>query len=229
MPVAAQRHRGGDPGQALHGETADRVHQPQPGQAREQGDTGEEQRQQDQRRAQRAEQTGQAGPHQVAEHPPGVQREQRRVAEVQRAQAAARGQRQRETADPHDVVEDVRRRALLIGAAVEQPPAPGDQDGQQVGEIAEQVEQHVGEPGADAPALVHHAVDVTAVRPARIRGVVAGQRQHQIQLECAEQDQHGLARAAAEGPGPDQHVHGSGASRLAQNVEAPSQEALLTN
>ena len=67
--------------------------------------------------------------------------------------------------------------------AVGKPAEVADPDREQVGQIAEQVEQDVGKPRADHPArLMQNMLDVAAVRPPRVRGCIARQRDGQIEL-----------------------------------------------
>jgi hypothetical protein len=97
------------------------------------------------------------------------------------------------------------RSRIGLDGAGQHPARVGDHDGEQVGHVAEQVQQHVGEPGAHDAALVQHRGGAARVGPARIVGGVARQGQQQIQRRRRDEDEHALPRTPGEGRPPD-HV-----------------------
>ena len=120
-------------------------------------------------------------PDQIAENAAGVERQTPPVAEVQRRQAAAGGHGQEESRPAH---RQHMQRDLVVAAVAgrvhDQPAAVADHHWKQIGEIAEQIEQHIGEPGADHATTVADLVHRTRVRPAGIARVIRGQRQQHV-------------------------------------------------
>ncbi len=166
---------------------ADLLGQVQPGEMEEQRQAHREHQQQQQRAAGEAQRVLQRSADQVAQHTARRARQlhvQRMHAD--RFEAHAGGQDQRET-DPGDAGVYARRgrgcvmrRQALVGhqLAPAAPDAAHQQQRPPVGRGAEHEQQHVGEPGADAPAQVAHVVDLAGVRPAGI-GFVVGQQNGQ--------------------------------------------------
>ncbi len=197
------------------GQTPGGVHHAQPGQAGEQGDAGQEQGQHEQGGAEETEGLHQMVADQVAEYPAGIGRQRAgRHGEVQRRQTAARAHGQDKA---HPAQAELRRLDILDRrvAVKGQPGAVGDHDGKQVGEITEQTEQHIGQPGPD------HATDIadrrhrTGVRPTRVHGVVTDQGQQQVQRHRADHQQQRLAQATGD-VRDDQRNVGTLAGRLSQ-------------
>ncbi len=79
---------------------------------------------------------------------------------------------------------------------VDQPAAVGDHHRQQVGEVAEQVEQDIGDPGTDHAAGVVDLGAGAGMRPAGVARQVAGERDQQVDGQCAQDEQGTFAQAA---------------------------------
>ena len=76
-----------------------------------------------------------------------------------------------------------------------QPAAVGDHDRQQIGEVAKQIKQDIGQPGPDdAPGIADFS-NRTAVRPARITRVIAGKGYQQVDAQRAEYQQCSFAQS----------------------------------
>ena len=180
-----EQGQGGGPGE---------VHEADPGQVREQGDPGEKPAQEQQGRPQGAEGPGHALPHQVAQDAPGAHG-QAAAGVVQRGQAAAGGQGQQKAAAAQGHRPRVHR-AVGAQAAVDEPAGVGQHDRKQVGHVAEQAEEDVGEPGPRGAAQVAHRGAGAAVGPARVARMVGGQGQQQVGGGEARHHQRPLLDAA---------------------------------
>ena len=88
------------------------------------------------------------------------------------------------------------------GAGVEPAITPGDRQGakgdQPIGGKAEEIEQHVGEPGADRATGVARQRLADAMRPGRIVAVIGDEDEQQVQGERPEEEPFCFAYQARE-------------------------------
>ena len=83
-------------------------------------------------------------------------------------------------------------------APVYQPATVGNHDGQQVGQVAEQVQQDIREPGTHDATGIVDACHGTAVGPARIGRVIAGEGDQQVDGQCTENQQRAFTQPAGD-------------------------------
>ena len=189
------------------GQPADAIQDAQPGQAGEEGDARQEQGGEKQQRSGLVKMGDQLATHQLADTAgdavgqvdgDGGQQDTRQGAPRRQGEQKAE-QAQGQTLDP--------RLGLVVHAAQGQPGAPGNGEGQQIGEGAEQGQGDVGKPGTDRPAQIAHLIARFDVGPARVLGAVGHETGHQQQRDREQGPHDGLAQDAlevvAEGQLPD--------------------------
>ena len=172
------------------------IHQLEPGQTGVERDAGQEQREQKQRRADKAEGGDQAATGEIAEPAATVERHAGLgLGVVQAGQSAGAEDGQNET---HG-----RRRALapfaqlrVVTMQIGAPPLQTQHDREQVGDVANQVEQGIGDKRADPSAEVGHGRVGSAMKPRRIGLVVRPQRDQQIDGDGPENIQGRLTQQA---------------------------------
>ncbi len=186
--LVEQRRQGQHP-------VADLLHYHEPGNAGGQGDRGQQQHQHEQIGAQGAETDTERAADQFAEDAAGVGHIGDEQAQVQEAGAGD------QEADQADQAQRGIEIMLALGFALEaehrDPGQCAQHDRQHEGHVAEQLQQHVGDPGAGAAAHVVDRRDHAAgMRPARIGGRVGEQTGHQIQQCRGDRDQPQIAPQA---------------------------------
>ena len=195
----------GVPGE--EGQPADAVQDPQPGQAGEEGNARQKQRCEEQQRPGLMKMGDQLAAHQLADTAgdavgqvdgDGSQQDPRQRTPRRQGEQKAE-QAQGQALDP--------RLGLVIHAAQGQPGAPGDGEGQQIGEIAKEGQGHVGKPGTDRTSQVAHLIPRLDVRPTRVLGTIGQETGNQQQRDREQGPHDGLAQDAlkivAEGQLPD--------------------------
>ncbi|MCW0460576.1 hypothetical protein NB717_001644 [Xanthomonas sacchari] len=185
---------GAAPGQRRQGHhrLADALHHREPGQPGGQGHRHQQQYQHEQVGAERAEAGAQRIADQLAEDAAGAGHVAGEQAQVQQP-----GGGDQETDD----ADQAQRRAeiglavaVLVHAEQRDPGDRADHHRQQEGHVAEQLQQHVGDPGAELAAHVVHRRDHAAgMRPARIGRRVRGQAGQQVQQQRRDRDQRQIA------------------------------------
>ena len=108
----------------------------------------------------------------------------------------ARGHDDHREPDPASQQDEAGRRALTV---VEQDgPDDEEQKRQEPGNVAEELEEEVGDPGADHPSPVDDVLRPVADRPARIAAVIARDREHEEDRGRRDPDEGCLAPPSAE-------------------------------
>ena len=178
----------------LQRQRADTVHHRQPRQAGGQGDRNQQQRDQEQIHPDRAEATEQRIADQTTEDAARPRREIRRRTDLDVQQTGGRNQK------PDDPDQSQRRPQIGITVTVavhseQRDPGDGPENQrQQEGDIAAQVQQHIGQPRPDPPARVlQRRGHAAGVRPARIGGREGEETDQQVQQERRDHDQRDIA------------------------------------
>ena len=174
----------------------------QPGQSSQQGDTCQKQRQQKQRAPKATEHTHQPLPHQIANHTAGIQGQIHAPRYMQSRKSTATGERKHEATRSSGELVDVQP-ILQAAMTVQDPAHVAHQSRDQISQHTQQVEQHIGEPGADQTTPVGNPVDMATVGPSRVVAAVSPQRHEQKQGHCPHGDQHCLTRTLDTGTATD--------------------------
>ncbi len=166
----------------------------EPRQARRQRDRHQQQREQEQVPADGPEPVIERSTDQLPEDAAAARGEIGGAADAQ-VQQAGRGHQETDDADQPQGRPQVGF-AVAIGVHAEQrdPRDAAEHDRQQEGDVARQVQQHVGQPRADAAAdVVQRRGNAARVRPARIGRRERHQAREQVEEERRDQDQRDVA------------------------------------
>ena len=164
---------------------------------REHRDAGKKQGQQQQGGTDVIEDRQESAADDIAQHTPcGIRKEG--WLKMERRQPAPCSQRQQETGPAQAQCAVIDR--LRIGSPpVQEPPAVGHHDGRQVGEVSEQEEEQVREPGAGLAAKVAYSLIEIGLGPAGIGRLIGEQRQHQVGTERNQYQQNTFAQPPRQG------------------------------
>jgi hypothetical protein len=195
LAVAAAFPRAQPPQIGVLQRAPDRLEDGQPGHADEQAPADRRDGEQRERRAGEPERRGEQAGEGVADEAARRERQlDRQAVQSQALERGARGDQEREPG-----------RRGGEPAAVHPAVAPDHDVGAQshppVGREAEQVEQHIGKPGAERTAGIARDGAGRAMRPARVGAVEGGEDQQQVQRRRDQQQPPGLAQQASESCG----------------------------
>ncbi|MCY1522073.1 hypothetical protein D9M68_569180 [compost metagenome] len=172
----------------VEGDLAGQVHHLEPGQIGEYGQAEQEQRDEQQGAALHVQRPDGQLPQAFAQRTAGRRRHAGTGMEMDVGQRGAREHQEHQADHPPGEQPATPLPGLMAGAE-HLPGLHRQQQRKHVGEVAQDHEQDVGEPGAGAPGSVLHLLDVAGVGPTRIALVVGQQRHPQIEAQRAEGDQ----------------------------------------
>ncbi|MCY1285045.1 hypothetical protein D9M69_454620 [compost metagenome] len=203
----------------IEGDLPGEVHDLEPGQVGEHGQTEQEQGKEQQCAALHVEGIDRQMAEAFAKGAASGSRQAGVVLEVDIGQCGA-GQHQEDQADQAPGEQPAAPVDGFVAVAEDLQRLDRQQQREDIGEVAQCHEQDIGEPGAESASRILHLLDVTGVGPARIRGIVGKQRHPQVEADCAQRDQRTFLEAIMQLLAPDRNL-GSGRGIL-QNASFPA-------